>query len=116
MSERIQTAIAEDTFFLFGVRVRCYVLDDGRRIVNADDLAAMFESMATGDHDSAQVEAFVRWQRGVGGIGRPERMPLKNDTYDAKVPNLTTLNCPACRCDPCECGPRNTQKGVHDGE
>ncbi len=44
-AERIPVAVWSGT--LFGLRV--YVLDDGRRIVDADDLHKFLEGLASGD-------------------------------------------------------------------
>lgn len=41
MSE-IPTAIRESSFQIGGLTMRVYHLDDGRRVLNADDVAALF--------------------------------------------------------------------------
>ena len=46
--------------------MRCYVLDDGMRIIDADDLARLFEAWDNDvPLDLAEVEAFAKWQRGI---------------------------------------------------
>jgi hypothetical protein len=54
----------EGTFTVFGVTLHCAVLNDGRRVINADDverfLAAMADASAT---DAGEIEALARWQR-----------------------------------------------------
>lgn len=47
---------------IMGVRV--HVLDDGRRIIDAEDLAQVFERVATGDLDVERFcEEMVKFQR-----------------------------------------------------
>lgn len=41
----IPTATHESVQEFFGVKVRTYVLDDGRRIINADDFHKLMETM-----------------------------------------------------------------------
>ena len=54
------------TFTLFGVDLKCYVLDDGRQIIDEDSLADLFDAMAQpgvppiGDG----LEAFTAWKSG----------------------------------------------------
>lgn len=76
--ESIPRAIWEGTFKLFGVELRCYVLDDGARIINAEDVAKLFEQMESATYagdmregetiplDSEELQRFARWQRGEG--------------------------------------------------
>ena len=64
MTEEIPMVVWEGAFVLFGVKVRCYVLDDGQRIMNADDTSRLFERM--GDKDCPQLSAsdvlaFGKW-------------------------------------------------------
>ena len=65
---RVPVAVWEGSFRLFGVDVRCYVLDDGQRIIHADDVVALFEAMGSGGAqvvDDADLMAFARWGKGV---------------------------------------------------
>ena len=60
------TAVWSGVLILSGVRMRCYVLDDGMRIIDADDLARLFEAWDNDvPLDLAEVEAFAKWQRGI---------------------------------------------------
>lgn len=62
----IPSAVMHGEFTIFGVRLRCYVLDDGTRIIDADDLRALFEAMARPDCpelDQAELQAFATWSR-----------------------------------------------------
>ena len=60
----------EGTFKLFGVTLRCYVLDDEARtrIINAEDVARLFDQMERGGDtmpmDEEELRNFARWQRG----------------------------------------------------
>lgn len=48
-----------------GVTLHVHVLDDGRRIIEAQDLTALFEAWGSGaEVDEAEAEAFFRWQQG----------------------------------------------------
>ena len=62
----IPQAIRESSFTLSGVPIRCYVLDNGQRILNADDVHALFRAWESGaeilDHEEMQI--FQRWMRG----------------------------------------------------
>ena len=61
----IPNAVWEGTFNLFGVPLRCYVLDDGRRLINADDMQMMYEADQSGaEMDADQSAAFVSWLKG----------------------------------------------------
>ena len=51
-------AVWEGTF----MGIRCYVLDDGQRIIHSDDAAKLLESMS--DASVSDVEAFARFIRG----------------------------------------------------
>jgi len=54
---------------LFGVKLHLHVLDDGRRIVEAADMAALLEAMEHGGPvDEDEIAAFARWQRGVNDV------------------------------------------------
>lgn len=62
--EELPRAIWSGTFHVFGVDLKCHVLSDGRRIIEADSLQKMFVAMLTAN-DPGDLEAFGRWQRGV---------------------------------------------------
>ena len=44
--EDIPCAVSENTMNLLGVEVRCYVLDDGRQLINAEDFHKLMRVMA----------------------------------------------------------------------
>lgn len=52
------------SFRLYGVDVKCHTLSDGRRIIEADSLAALLEAMASSGQPSGQVHEFGRWRDG----------------------------------------------------
>ena len=53
---------------LLGVTLHVHVLDNGQRIIEAEDMRAFMEAMASGGEvDQNEVTAFARWLRGIGG-------------------------------------------------
>jgi hypothetical protein len=42
MTEVLPKAVAENTMTMLGVTLRCYVLDDGRRVFNQEDCERFF--------------------------------------------------------------------------
>ncbi len=67
----IPKAIWEGTFSIFGVEVRCAVLEDGVRVVNGDD----FMKVLSGDTEAntGDLEAFMNWQAGTGIPDEPTK-------------------------------------------
>ena len=64
-ADPLPRAIRESTFTLYGVRVRCYVLDDGQRIVDASDFEQVIIAISAGvPHPSGDVVAFALWRHG----------------------------------------------------
>ena len=58
-------SIWEGLFNLFGVEVRCHVLEDGQRIIEADSIARLFGAMASSDEmDRSAMEEFTQWLKG----------------------------------------------------
>jgi hypothetical protein len=56
------------TFRIFGVDLKCHVLSDGRRIIEADSMADLMEAMeAPGGKELGDIEAFHRWKGGRNG-------------------------------------------------
>jgi hypothetical protein len=52
---------------LLGISLHLHVLDDGTRIVEAEDMAALLEAMEQGGPvDESEMAAFARWLRGDG--------------------------------------------------
>ena len=64
MSE-LPTAIWEGSFTLFGVDVKCYVLEDGQRLIEAKSMENMIAAMALGvPLVMHKFDAFSLWQSG----------------------------------------------------
>ena len=60
--ENLPQSVWQGEFTIFGVTLHCHVLSDGKRIIEADDLAALFEGRASGPTDQAELERFARWR------------------------------------------------------
>jgi hypothetical protein len=65
----IPTAVRSATFTLFGVELRCHVLSDGRRVIDAESFENFMAMMAAAPHagteaDLAEAQRFARWKRG----------------------------------------------------
>jgi hypothetical protein len=60
-------SIWSGVFTIFGVPLRCHVLEDGRRIIEEDSVTALFSVLETEALlDSGEHEAFGLWLRGKG--------------------------------------------------
>lgn len=55
-------AVWRGEFRLFGIMVRCYVLDDGRQIIESASMVELLRAMEDGTLDPGDLEAFARWQ------------------------------------------------------
>ena len=66
MTEEIPRAIWSGTFRIWGIDLKCYVLEDGRRIIEEKSFIQFMESLANGAPiaEEEDFEAFARWQRG----------------------------------------------------
>jgi hypothetical protein len=63
----IPKAVWSGTFKIYGVELKCHVLDNGQRIIDADSIEQLF---AEGNHRISpdggdELEAFSRWQKGL---------------------------------------------------
>lgn len=69
--KKIPRATWEGTFTIYGVPLRCAVLDDEAhtRVINGEDVARLFGEMESGSDDAlfepTDLEAFSRWQKGL---------------------------------------------------
>ena len=64
-TEDMPQTVWEGSFTIFGVEVKCYVLDDGQRIVDAESMAALIEAMdAPLVEELGDIEEFAVWQGG----------------------------------------------------
>lgn len=65
MSE-IPRSIGQGEFTIFGVTLHCHVLDNGQRIIEAQDIERLFQAMAGPIEKSEDdLERFARWMRGM---------------------------------------------------
>jgi len=61
----VPVSVWQGELSLSGVTLHVHVLDDGTRIIEADDMAALLEAWQRGiPVDEAEAAAFARWQRG----------------------------------------------------
>jgi hypothetical protein len=65
---QIPKAVWSGVISVFGVDLRCSVLDDGRRVIDAEDSAKLFAAMEDDapltETEAAALAAFMRWQGG----------------------------------------------------
>lgn len=66
MKSTIPDAVWQGSFNLCGVEIRCAVLDDGSRVIEARSFAEFFDAIQEpgAEVDHAELEAFSEWQRG----------------------------------------------------
>lgn len=65
--EHLPTAVSSSEITLFGVTLHCHVLDDGQRIIEAEDVSRLFAAMENTEREQAQIEGleeFARFCRG----------------------------------------------------
>lgn len=70
-TEDMPKAVWEGTFRIFGIDVRCAVLDNGKRVVNGDD----FLQVLSGNSDTLSpddISEFMEWQAGFGVPDEPK--------------------------------------------
>jgi hypothetical protein len=90
----VQVAIPESiwqgTFNVFGVDVVCHVLNDGRRIIEAESMAKMFTAMADTGADPTtpefeqQATAFSEFLKATATLPVPEAQTVRAEVTDAK--------------------------------
>jgi hypothetical protein len=65
-NDDIPESVWEGTFSLFGVDVRCHILGDGGRIIEAESMRDLFEAMSTAKPDvQVKLDGFIRWMNGM---------------------------------------------------
>ena len=66
--ENLPTVIWSGLFRVLGVDVRCHVLDDGRRIIDAESMEALFGGGVLGkaDGDISSFDGLAAFVRGTG--------------------------------------------------
>lgn len=68
MTAETPVSVWQGEMRLLGVTLHCHVLDDGTRIIEAQDMAALLEAMERGGRaDEDEMAAFARWMRGGDG-------------------------------------------------
>lgn len=62
----LPASIWSGTFRIWGIDLKCHVLDNGQRIIEKDSFDQFMNAMADGMpvSDDAEAMAFFRWQRG----------------------------------------------------
>ena len=59
-------AIWSGTFTVFGVEMKCHVLNDGRRVIEEESIKELLEAWGSSDNlPLGEIDTFARWQRGV---------------------------------------------------
>lgn len=61
------TSVWSGSFVIFGIEIKCHVLDDGQRIIEADSIEALFSS-PTETTAGGDLEEFTNWIH----FGRPQ--------------------------------------------
>ena len=64
--KNLPTVIWSGSFRVLGVDVRCHVLDDGRRIIDAESMEALFGGDDPADGASSSFDALAVFVRGTG--------------------------------------------------
>lgn len=66
--DQIPQSIGSGSFTLFGVEIKCHVLNDGQRIIEAESMENLFETMARIDDrripEPDEMNGFIRWLHG----------------------------------------------------
>lgn len=67
----IPQSIASATFTVFGVEVRCHVLDDGQRIIEEESVEALLEAMSKQEsfEPGEMAAALYRWIQAERSVG-----------------------------------------------
>lgn len=68
--EKTFKSVWEGKYTVFGIDVRCVVFEDGKRLVNGDDLMKVL--MKNGDPFDPELMELVEWQ---AGFGVPDEAP-----------------------------------------
>lgn len=63
----IPVSVWRGEFTLFGVKLHCHVLSDGRKIIEADDIAKLFSAKPIDPDDAAlnEMRELFAWCKGV---------------------------------------------------
>lgn len=63
--EKKLKSVYESTFHVFGVDVKCHVLNDGQRVIEAESMNKLLNAMADPDVEVGDMESFAKWQKGL---------------------------------------------------
>lgn len=62
--DEVLRSVWEGTLRLFGVDVKCHVLEDGTRIIEEESLITLLKAMEKpGPINQHEIEEFVKWQK-----------------------------------------------------
>jgi hypothetical protein len=65
MMDKPPQAVWEGSFMVLGVEMKCHVLDDGRRIVEAESLEKLFsDAVSFDDQETEELANFAMWLKG----------------------------------------------------
>ncbi len=56
------------SFHILGVEVKCHILSDGQRIIEADSMHSLLEAMASSEPteiDPNAMQGFLKWRDGI---------------------------------------------------
>jgi hypothetical protein len=64
----MKNSVWSGTFHLLGIDVKCHVLEDGTRVVEADSMIALMEAIKKGNEfgDPQELVNFSLWRAGKG--------------------------------------------------
>lgn len=67
MTDKIPKVTKEESFSIFGVHVKAYVLDNGKRVIEKESMEKLFESMET-PHDDIDEEGIRNLAKFIRGV------------------------------------------------
>lgn len=64
MSNDLPHSVWQGSFFIGGIEIKCHVLSDGQRIIEAESMDKFF--LGEFDHEPTEAEIidFAKWQKG----------------------------------------------------
>lgn len=64
MTDHLPRAVWSGSFMIGEIEMRCHVLEDGRRIIDAESMEALLGGDALGDDTADAFAEFMRWAMG----------------------------------------------------
>lgn len=64
MGGNLPQSIWQGSSRVFGVEVKCHLLDTGECIIEAQSVHGLMQAMAAKVDDPGEIDEFARWQRG----------------------------------------------------